>query len=72
VHGWAVSRTTPVANVKDEFQTTFGFSFKMQEQWFSLASTACTIDSVTKDGFGRATSSGCGNPSVPVDASYLG
>lgn len=72
VHGWAVSRTTAVANGKDEFQTTFSFSFKMQQQWFSLASTACTIDSVAKDGFGRATSSGCGDRSVPLDASYLG
>jgi hypothetical protein len=72
VHGWTVSATTPVRNATDEFETTFGFSFTLQEPWFSFASTACTIDSVTKDGFGLPGSHGCGSAQVPVSSSYLG
>ena len=72
VHGWTVSATTPVPKATDEFETTFGFSFTVKEPWFSFASTACTIDSVSKDGFGLPGSHGCGSAQVPVSSSYLG
>ncbi len=71
-HSWSTSRTSAVPNVAGEFETTFHYSFRLDEPHYRYTSYACTIDTESKDGFGLPGRSVCGSVKVPANEGYLG
>ncbi|MHB1508519.1 MAG: hypothetical protein ACYCST_00390 [Acidimicrobiales bacterium] len=71
-HSWTTSHTSAVPHVAGEFETTFRYSFRLDEPHYRYTSYACTVDSEAKDGFGLPGRNLCGAAKVPANEGYLG
>jgi Protein kinase domain len=64
--------TAPQRASADEYEFTITYVFRVGNDAYNWSSTWCTKDIEATDGIGLPGHHGCGDPSVPAAANYLG